>query len=304
VLLPTLSGCEKVKASVRAGPDMQWVNDSAFLANKPGVVFRLVPFGDTLMRVVPVASIGAQGARNIRLGNRGWRAFDLTYLQSSVPLHAVRRGRPADGIVTHRGYWEPSPGDSAITGCAALFPTGYARVSDSHLQLASSVPPTPLKFPQELASAELQEAIDLVPLLIAPTAGISTSQLQRYERRIFQVPSASGANPSIVLEFDDPEVPPDSVQPMGERPRHLIVVLDKGVYGYKPSWTYKSLGNRKDKVRLRYLDAIDTNGDGLVELFFGARIAAAPRFTVILKFETDVWRETLTFQGNPCMQTQ
>ena len=172
------------------------------------------------------------------------------------------------------------------------------------MQLATSVPPTPLKYPNELSAAELQEAIDLVPLLIAPTAGISTSQLQRYERRIFQVPSGSGPNPSIVLEFDDPEVPPDSVPSMGERPRHLIVVLDKGVYGYKPSWTYKSLGNRKDQVRLKFLDFVDTNGDGLVELFFGARVEALPRFTRVLKFETDVWRETLTYQGNDCMATR
>jgi hypothetical protein len=271
------------------------------LANKPGVVFRLVPFNDSLVRVVPVASIGAQGARNIRMGNRGWRAFDLTYLQSDAPLHAVRRGRTTEGIARHRGYWEPSPLDSLLTGCAAMFPTGFARLSDSQLQLASSVPTTPLKYPQELSEGELQKAIDLVPLLIAPTAGISTSQLQRYERRVFQVPSGSGPNPSIVLEFDDPEVPPDSVQPMGERPRHLIVVLDKGVYGYKPSWTYKSLGNRKDKVRLRFLDYVDVNGDGLAELFFGARIATAPRFTMMLKFETDVWRESYTFPGGECM---
>ena len=32
----------------------------------------------------------------------------------------------------------------------------------------------------------------------------------------------------------DPEVVADSVRQMGARPRHLVVVLDKGVYGYKP----------------------------------------------------------------------
>lgn len=302
LLVPALSGCERIKASVRAGPDLQWVNDSAFLENKPGVVFRLMPVNDTLAQVVPVASMGAQGARTIRMGDRGWRAFDLTYLQSDVPLHAVRRGRTSGGIASHRGFWEPSPRDTAKAPCQALFPTGYARISDRQLQLATSAPPTPLKHPNELSAGDLQEAIDIVPLLIAPTSGISTSQLQRYERRVFQVPSGSGPNPSIVLEFDDPEVPPDSVQPMGERPRHLIVVLDRGVYGYKPTWTYKSLGNRKDRPRLRFLDFLDVNGDGLVELFFGVRNPPEARGLVMLKFETDVWRETMEFPGQSCMR--
>lgn len=299
VTLPTLVACDKVKAAIRPGPDTRWLSDSALLASEPQVIFRVMPDGDTAKRVVPIATIGSQGLRELRMGARGWRAFDLNYLQSSANVVPLRRGRQADVLVAHRGFWEPMPRDTVR--CQVPVPVGYARVTDEQVTLATSGPPTPLKYPGELSPAELQQAISTVPQLIAPTLGISTSILPRYERRVYQVPSGSGPNPTVVIVYDDPEVVADSIPVMGERPRHFIVVLDKGVYGYKPSWTYKSLGNRNDpNPRLRFLDFADVNGDGMMELFFGLRDYPEERYTKIMRFETDAWREALLHLGRRC----
>jgi hypothetical protein len=301
--LPLLTSCDKIKEKFRAGPDLRWSADSALLANRPKVIFRLVPDGDTAMLIAPIATMGTQGVRPLHMAGRGWRAFDLEFLQSTSTIHAIRFGKVVDAFEARRGYWEPVPIDTAFR-CqgGSPIPWGFARVNDRSVRLASNAVPTPLKYPAQLSPAELDEAIEAIPLIIAPSvAGISSSLLPRYERRVYQVPSASGPNPTVVVTYDDPEITPDSVVSFGERPRHFIVVLDKGEYGYKPSWTYKSLGNpRRDVHRLTFLDYMDTNGDGLAELFFGLRDAPSNRFTMIMRFETDAWRETLTYRGQFC----
>jgi hypothetical protein len=92
----------------------------------------------------------------------------------------------------------------------------------------------------------------------------------------------------------------DSVRPIGQRPRQLIVVLNQGVYGYKPTFTYSTLGNKLSPPRYRYLDHFDVDGDGTSELFFGLTIQGAPLYTIVLRYDTDAWRELLRNERQRC----
>ncbi len=306
LLLPALASCDRIKEAVSAGeaPDVRWQGDSTLLASRPNIVFRIVPSGDTAAMIVPMATMSPSGARELRLSRRGWAAFDLSYLQSSSPIIVTRNGKATTDLRSHRGFYEPTALDTSLVNACrpgTPIPFAFGRLSGSMPTLATSGPPTPLKYTSSLNADELREALEAIPLLIAPPAGIATSQLQRYERRVHQVPSAAGEHPTIIVSYDDPEVPADSLVPMTERPRHFLVVLDKGIYGYKPSWTYKSLGNSRDVPRLQFLDALDVNGDGLVELFFGIRGEPRLRNTRVLRYDADAWREVMSYSPRtPC----
>ncbi|MDQ6613136.1 MAG: hypothetical protein M3Y64_11930, partial [Gemmatimonadota bacterium] len=78
----------------------------------------------------------------------------------------------------------------------------------------------------------------------------------------------------------------------GVRPRHLIVILDKGVYGYRSSWVYKTTGMSKDLAVLQYLDAVDTNADGIPELFFSIDFKGGNTMTLMYRQWNDTWRQT------------
>jgi len=124
--------------------------------------------------------------------------------------------------------------------------------------------------------------------------------LPRYQREVYVAETGNGPRPSIVVVYDDPEVVADSVRQMGARPRHLVVVLDKGVYGYKPTFTYSTLGNKLSPPRYRYLDHIDVDDDGKSELFFGLNIKGAPLYTIVLRYEAEAWRELLRNERQRC----
>jgi hypothetical protein len=100
------------------------------------------------------------------------------------------------------------------------------------------------------------------------------------------------AQPSIMVVYDDPEPVPDSLLMTETRPRQLIVILDKSVYGYRQSYHYSSLGLRPP--RLTYLDAFDTNNDGKAEIFFGTGAKQKNGETYdgifVLRAEGEGWR--------------
>jgi hypothetical protein len=84
---------------------------------------------------------------------------------------------------------------------------------------------------------------------------------------------------------------------MAQRPRQFIVALDKGVYGYRPSFTYSTLGNALTPPRMRFLDYVDIDGDGKAEIFFGFLYAAGGSLTLdattVLRYDNEAWREVL-----------
>lgn len=296
-----LGGCEtaeRVQNALKADQgDPVWQGDSTLLAPHPEILFR-VTRDSAGARIVPLATIGDQGFRVLTLSDRGWRAFDIDYLHSGHPLTPSQRGRAGAPLQTIRGMWEGTPLDS-IRGCSIILPAAIAKVPNG-VEFLTSVPRPPLTRVTSLSAGELQTAINAVPTLIAPAAGIPMSMLPRYTREVFVAESGNGPRPTVVLVFDDPEIVADSVRDMGQRPRHLVVILDKGVYGYKPTYTYSTLGSRRSPPRFRFLDHLDVDGDEKSELLFGLRVTEAPLYTIVLRYDTDAWRELTRYQRQRC----
>jgi hypothetical protein len=285
------------KAITAEAGDPVWRGDSTALAAHPEVLFR-VTRDSTGRRVVPLATLGPRGFRLLTLSDRGWRALDLAYLQRGQTLRPYRAGASQPAVPSTRGMWEGAPLDT-IAGCSVLLPGGLADLPDG-VEFVTSAPRPPLKSVTPLSGGELQTAIDAIPLLIAPAAGIPMAMMPRYTRSVHVAATGNGPRPSIIVVYDDPEVVPDTTQPIAQRPRHLVVVLDKGVYGYKPTYTYSTLGNKRTPPRLRYLDHLDTDGDGASELFFGITNTGATLYTIVLRYEVDAWRELLRNERQRC----
>ncbi len=289
---------ERVKNALRADQgDPVWQGDSTLLASHPEVLFR-VTRDSAGPRIVPLATMGPQGFRLLTLSDRGWRSFDLDYLSAGKSLTPYRGGRAQAPVTSTRGMWEGAPLDT-IRGCSIILPGALAALPEGVNFFTSGNRP-PLKPVTPLSAGELQTAIDAIPTLIAPAAGISMSMLPRYQRDVYVAETGNGLRPTIVVVYDDPEVVADSVRQMGARPRHLVVVLDKGVYGYKPTFTYSTLGNKLSPPRYRYLDHIDVDDDGKSELFFGLKITGAPLYTIVLRYEAEAWRELLRNERQRC----
>ncbi len=299
-LLAVTAGCERVKERLwPKASDPAWESDSSVLATKPEILFR-IGRTDGSVRLIPMATIGPSGFRQLSFSNRGWRALDLQYMQRGVTLTSYSGGRPSGAAEMMRGMWEQGSPLDSIPGCpGVVVPVGIPNGVDGKWLLTSGTRP-PLKPVTPLSEAERSEALGLVSTLIAPTSGINSSQIGKYSREVYIASTGATTSPSIVVVYNDPEVVSDTVNAIGARPRQLIVILDRGVYGYRPSYTYTTLGNSKSPPRLRFLDYLDVNDDGRAEIFMGIQFAGFPFATIVLHYENEVWREQLRFGGDRC----
>jgi hypothetical protein len=297
-----LTACERLQQAFSREPqvDLVWQGDSTFVVSRPTVLFRVLHDGRNSARIIPVASAGRSGFEPMLMSDRGWRLYDLSFMQSTATVTPLRDGKPLAPVSITRGMWEGAPLDT-LQGCnvmppAALvtLPADVDLVASGENIKAASVPP--------LSGAERETALAAIPTLIAPSAGVPPSMIGRYQRRVYTVPTGTTRGETIVITYDDPEVLPDSVVPMAQRPRQLIVVLDRGVYGYKPSYVFKTIGNAKDLRRRRFLGAFDADGDGRAELFFGLQ-AKEPLLGLVtygLKWESDSWHERFKYERLRC----
>jgi hypothetical protein len=171
---------ERVKNALRADQgDPVWQGDSTLLATHPEVLFR-VTRDSAGPRIVPLATMGSQGFRLLTLSDRGWRAFDLDYLHSGKPLTPYRDGRALPPVASTRGMWEGAPLDT-IRGCSIMLPSAAASIPADVELFSSGVRPRPTPV-AALSAGDLQAALDAIPMLIAPAAGISPSLITRYQR--------------------------------------------------------------------------------------------------------------------------
>lgn len=300
VALASGTGCDRIKERLwPTASDPVWQGDSSVLAAKPEILFRVSRRGGTA-RIIPMATIGATGFRTLTFSNRGWRALDVQYMQRGNSLTAYQGGRSVGPSEVMRGMWDAQAGAlDSIPGCAVIVPVGIPTGSEDTWFFTSGKRP-PLKSVSPLSDAERSTALGLVSTLIAPTSGINGAFMSKYQRETRVASTGATGSPSIVIVFNDPEVVPDTTSEIGARPRHLVVVLDRGVYGYRPTYTYSTLGNTKSAPRLEFLDYIDVDDDGRAELFFGLRHVDAPFYTIVLKFANETWREMLRFSGDRC----
>ena len=301
VALTLAVGCSRSEGGQNAlsanGGDPVWQSDSTLLAPHPDVLFRVTRNG-AASRIVPLATIGPQGPGLLALSNRGWRALDVAYLFGGQSLTPYRSGRPLAPVPLTRGMWEGPPLDT-MPGCSILLPGAVASIPDGVEFFTSGKRPA-LKPVTPLSAGELRNALEAIPTLIAPTAGIAMAMLPRYRRQVYVAETGHGARPTIIVVYDDPERVADSVRRTDTRPRHFVVVLDRGVYGYKPTFTYTTLGNRRSPPRYRYLDHLDVDDDGQSELLFGLQVDEAPLYTIVLRFQVDAWRELVRNERQRC----
>lgn len=302
-IVASTAACDKVKDRLRAAAqpagDPTWQRDSATVAQHPNVLFRVIRSRDTTY-ISPVATLGVSGIRGLNMFDRGWRYFDLAYLQAGMKVTPYRDGSGLTTLALARGMWEGSALDTL--GCDILVPKALAAIpAGSELATSEHVSTAGRGT---ITDGELQAALAGIPNLIAPAAGVAPSIMPRFRRDVHVVATKPGGPSTIIAIYNDPEQLPDSVEPMTQRPRHLIVVLDKSIYGYKPSYVYKTVANVRDLPRRRFLGAIDTDGDGVSELLFGVQHPAAfySLTTYALRFEVDQWRQSFVFEKAPCQQ--
>lgn len=297
-VLALLGACDRVKNALRANPgDPVWQGDSALLASKPTVLFRVVR-GKAGTRIIPIATAGKGGFGPMLMGDRGWRLFDLEYLHGGHRVLPIRDGDLLPSVAIDRGMWEGSPLDT-VSGCQLLPPAAQVALPGD-VQLVASGERLPAAGVSPLSAGEREAALASIATLIAPSAGVAPSVIGRYARNVYVVPTGASRSETIVVTYDDPESLPDSLPPIAQRPRQLVVVLDKGVYGYKPTYVFKTVGNAKDMPRRRFLGAFDANADGKAELFFGLQ---DPRWTLVtyaLRWEVDAWHEGFKYERGRC----
>jgi len=297
------AACDRngLKKSLGAPPpgDPKWVEDSTLIASKPQVLYRVFKT-KAGTELAPLAVIGEGGFRPMRLGNRGWRAFDLEALHNPATMVPLRSGRSFGSVTTIRGMWaeRDAPLDS-LPGCQVVVPTALASVPDG-VQLLTSRPLPELKASRTLSSGELSEVMRQVENLVAPTKGVAMSQQSKYARTVHQVEDRAGGYPTIVVTYNDPEPAADTVNADSQRTRNLILFLDRGDYGYQTTWTYSTVGNAKSAPRLEYLDAVDTDADGKPEILLGVRIANEPFYTLVMRRSDRVWTEAVRYTGRRC----
>ncbi len=283
------SGCDRIKTRMdgqvrsQATSDPVWVSDSTFLSQKPSIVFRLVTL-ENGRTAVPVATYGASGFRALKMSVRGWKALDVGFLHSGNSMTAVREGRPAGELKMARGQWERGTALDSLPGCPVLVPGGLVEGGSSSALAFVGASPT-IASPPQVSPAELAEALDKVPMLIAPAQGISRSMISKYKREVHIIPGG-GPRASILVIYNDPEEVSDTLRNVAQRPRQLVLMLDKGIFGFRPSYTYATLGNALSNPRLSYVDFMDVDADGKAEVFF----AFQKKFGKIVLFGTEVLR--------------
>ncbi|HCT56592.1 MAG TPA: hypothetical protein DGD08_05185 [Gemmatimonas aurantiaca] len=298
LLFAGVTSCDRVKTALNPPQvDTYWQSDSTFLASKPTVLFRVDRSGN-LPRLIPIATVGAKGLRSLGMTSRGWRAFDIDYLHSNATFTPYRYGEPLSAVRSTRGMWEGEPLDTLP--CPSPLPAALASI-DSRVELLTSGG-TPLARPHmtSLSDGELQGVLSTVNTLVAPTAGISLSRMSRYQRNVYAVATGASTRPTVIVTYDDPEALPDSATRITERPRHLMVVLDKGVYGYKPSYTYSDVSSSRIQPRRKFLGALDADGDGKAELYFGVQLPQFPLVTYAYGYEGDTWLEVFKYERGRC----
>jgi len=283
----------------------RWTRDSLLLEGKPEILFRVLPDGGSAF-VVPLGTVGADGLRPLKLSERGWRRVDADYMHAGKTLTAYRGGRQAESIRMFRGMWQPGAAPLDTLNCPVVIPMARAILTGADegrgfAPLATTGGRPPLAHPLMLSPADVTKALENIGTLVAPSAGIAPGQLSRYERRVVQIPTGINGSSTLLVEYNDPEPLPDSLKPFGERPRQFIVALDRGTYGFRPTYSFSTVGSLQTPPRLEFLDYLDVDNDGVPELFFGLRERAlAPLYTLVLRYENDAWRELYRTVGNRC----
>lgn len=267
-----------------------WRQDSVLMYSSPPVLFRIIHKGDKQL-LFPIALLSKSPPSTLRMATRrGWSLLDISMMFEGHEVTPVREGFALPPVKMQRGMWEiSSQALDSLPGCkSTMIPVGLLSApSGTELLVANYKLPTGMKV---LSPGEIQDAIRNVPLLVTPTVQISSAQLSEYTASVHQIPRV-GAEPAILMEYHDFRPVTDTSVVAQRRPRHLFIVLEKGVYGYRPSWTYTTTGSKTDRPILRLLDIMDLDMDGRAEIVFQYELAPGVSYTMAYQQWNDTWRE-------------
>ena len=287
------TGCDRLKAAVGGGGSAYvdpWQADSTLLASSPALLFRVMDHKRGLA-VAPLATLG-KGFRRLRMTDRGWKAFDLNYLQEGHTLEVVRDGHTSGTLRMTRGFWTADGQLDTIPRNNCKVPAGLGQAPPGTKLAVTGYRPK-LNPTTPLSEAELSAALSKVPTLIAPSLGVAASMLGRYQREVHVMNTGVTGRPTIFIRYNDPEEAPDSVQLTGQRPRQLIIILDKSTYGYRPSYLFGTVGVIPDARRQSYLDYLDIDNDGKAEILLSAQqtqLGFTFDVVVALRAEGEIWK--------------
>ncbi len=304
-LLGATPGCDRVRELAADGgatatpndpASAQWRTDSTFLATGPGMLFRVVR-SEGATRAIPLTRLGRDFGV-LGLGPRGWRAFDVAYLYGGRTFTPLRGGTPLPAITSRRGMWEGDPLDS-LPGCRFLLPGADVTVPDGVELLVAGRPPRFLPTPA-LSAAAVDDALQTLTTLVAPSAGIGMAALRQFRRALHVIPAGTSGRPALLALYQDPRPLPDSTDRLTLSPRFLAVLLEPGAYGFRAAWQYSTQGVPGAPPALAFLGHLDADGDGGTELFFGAADARVPLHLLVLRHDGTRWVESLRSARGRC----
>jgi hypothetical protein len=116
--------------------------------------------------------------------------------------------------------------------------------------------------------------------------------LSTYVRDVQQLNTGVAATPTLLAIYTDTVRVSDSTRTISQRPKQFVVVLDRGLYGFKPTYLFSTLGTPETPPPMEWLGYVDIDHDGRAELFLGSRRDATHPTTIALRFATDAWIES------------
>ena len=292
-----LGGCKGVRDKVseklystQAPDDGGWGRDSALIAKAPPVLYRVIrKKSDEYLFPIGLLTKGAP--RVLHLSKRGWATFDIQMLYEGKTVTPVQNGAALSPVRMRQGMWEnaSAPLDT-VPATVCNSPVAIGRVSlpaGTDIVVSNYTLPTGMKT---LSESELLAAVNHVRTLVTPGLGITPTVLANYTRLVRQIPRV-GADPAVLVEYDDYRPVTDTSAAQQRLPRHVVVILEKGVYAYRPSWIYSTTGRANDRPILQFLETMDVDGDGKSEVFFSVDVSSGASFTVVFRQNSDSWKE-------------
>lgn len=292
VTVLALGGCEKVKSKlypeVAPEVDQSWVRDSTMVAKGPPILFRVIKKDDRRL-LIPIATLRNSKVSLLRMSKRGWNYLDIRAFAEGSVITPVQNGLAGAPVKVQQRMWEnaAAPLDS-IAGCPNMIPVIRAPMP-AGLELAVINYELP-KGLKTMSDAQMSEALSRIPNLVTPTLGIRPALLERYTRSVHQLLRKDG-EPALIAEYHDDSESSDTTVVGKRRPRHIVIVMEKGMYGYRPGWVYSSTGAYSDRPALRFLDSFDIDGDGNSEMFFRVEVPTGWSYTLAFKQRNGVWEE-------------
>ena len=301
LLLPAialaLGGCKGMrdKISEKLYPtdvpdDGVWRRDSTLIAKGPPVLYRVIRKKSDEF-VFPIGLMNKGIPRILHLSKRGWAMFDIEMLHQGKEVTPVINGSAGSPVKLRQGMWEVSsaPLDTVPPNvCNSLVAIGKISMPPGvNIAVSNYKLPTDMKL---LSESAMLDAVSTVSTLVTPTLGIKPSVLASYTRVVRQIPRVGG-EPGVLVQYDDFRPVTDTSLVATRLPRHVVIVLEKGVYAYRPSWIYSTTGKDNDRPVLNFLAALDVDGDGKSEVIYGVDVPGGASFTVVFRQSNDSWKE-------------